>query len=452
MFQNVIEPKIILPNNSNGVQLRNQSIQTYENERKQKEKAKRIKKNLNEILVNSTSHGIPNIIRANSLFLKIMWSLFFILSTCTCFFYIAKIITEFLKFNTVTTISFINERQSLFPTVSFCSWPVFNESIDKIVLSVTFEKVKLENYGEIFEPFNDSTYGQCFRFNSGKNMNGKKVVQLKSTKGGFTNRLNIQFYLNTPSTHDYSELLVNIHNESLLPYSMSNEGYWLKPGSLNNFQIERVFTERLDEPYSDCIKDINRFNLNKTLVNFMRDSERIYTQTDCFYLCSYLFAIKENNCSCHSDLTHFENDCVKQFNNHNKTMINCVNNYLKEFRDKFQYDKCPAYCPLECDSMSYSIIPYFESYPGHGNISNYSKKDNSLERFQTYEEVNKHLIVLTVYYKRLHYSLINQVPQTETFGFVSNIGGILGLFLGVSFLSFIEIIEVLAEIFNYFIN
>ncbi len=73
MFQNVIKPKIILPNNSNGVQLRNQSTQTYENERKQKEKAKRIKKNLTEILVNSTPHGIPNIIRANSLFLKIMY-------------------------------------------------------------------------------------------------------------------------------------------------------------------------------------------------------------------------------------------------------------------------------------------------------------------------------------------------------------------------------------------
>jgi hypothetical protein len=34
------------------------------------------------------------------------------------------------------------------------------------------------------------------------------------------------------------------------------------------------------------------------------------------------------------------------------------------------------------------------------------------------------------------------------FNFISNIGGILGLFLGLSFLSFIEIFEILFEILS----
>ena len=75
-----------------------------------------------------------------------------------------------------------------------------------------------------------------------------------------------------------------------------------------------------------------------------------------------------------------------------------------------------------------------------------SKKDHSLDLFQTYEEANKHWIVLYVYYKDLKYTLIKQEPKTETFDFISNIGGILGLFLGISFLSLIEALEIFIEI------
>ena len=48
-----------------------------------------------------------------------------------------------------------------------------------------------------------------------------------------------------------------------------------------------------------------------------------------------------------------------------------------------------------------------------------------------------------VFYKNLNYVLITEKPNMELADLISNIGGILGVFLGVSFLSFIEIIEIL---------
>ena len=63
------------------------------------------------------------------------------------------------------------------------------------------------------------------------------------------------------------------------------------------------------------------------------------------------------------------------------------------------------------------------------------------------EEVNKHFIVLYIYYNKLSYKFISQNPKTEMFNFISNIGGLLGVFLGISFLSFIEIFEIIYEIF-----
>ena len=71
--------------------------------------------------------------------------------------------------------------------------------------------------------------------------------------------------------------------------------------------------------------------------------------------------------------------------------------------------------------------------------------------FNTYEEVHKHFVVLCVYLQDMKYTLISQEPKTELFTLIAYIGGILGVFLGISFLSFIEIFEIFYEIFLIFI-
>ena len=153
-----------------------------------------------------------------------------------------------------------------------------------------------------------------------------------------------------------------------------------------------------------------------------------------------------------STLDDFEEKCSKKygidfFNVENSENVSqCIEKYLIEFRIKDQYEKCQNYCPMECDSMSYSITPYSESLPTSGNISKISQEVFELGLYNTYEEVNRNYISLKVFYKNLQYTLIKEVPNTETFNFISNTGGILGLFLGISFLSFIEIIEMLIEI------
>ena len=124
---------------------------------------------------------------------------------------------------------------------------------------------------------------------------------------------------------------------------------------------------------------------------------------------------------------------------------------VKKFRKKDQIEKCSEYCPLECESINYKINNYFETTPDSGNISFTTKSNYYFHNFSTYDQVNKHFIVLYVYYKSLGYKMILENPKTEMFNFISNIGGILGLFLGISFLSFIEIFEIIYEVINILI-
>jgi len=46
----------------------------------------------------------------------------------------------------------------------------------------------------------------------------------------------------------------------------------------------------------------------------------------------------------------------------------------------------------------------------------------------------------------MKYTAVSQHPKMEAFDLISSIGGILGFYTGMSFLSFFEIVEVLTEI------
>jgi hypothetical protein len=397
---------------------------------------------IKELLSSSTAHGIPNIVKTDNLIVKIMWIIFLIVSISAGSYYTIDSILDYLKFNTVTTIQVISEDQSQLPVISFCGFPKFNSTIDKIVLSVRFQNKLKTNLSSLFKEFEDPVFSKCFRFASEK-----------SSAIGIVESLRIRFDLETPAEYDFAELLINIHNESDPPYSMENGGYWLKTGSFNYFQIEREFTNKLSKPYNDCLKNVSKYKYDKTVIDDILNRGEKYSQLNCFHRCSYLLALENSNCSCNSSLRDFEKDCVKHFFQKETDIFKCIRNYLNNLTKKTTFKrKCRSYCPLECDSMTFRISNYIEQFPVSGRISNESKNAYELEKYTTYEQVNKHLIQLHVYYNDLRYIQISQEPKTETFTFISNIGGILGLFIGISFLSLIEIFELFFQIITFYFS
>jgi hypothetical protein len=64
----------------------------------------------------------------------------------------------------------------------------------------------------------------------------------------------------------------------------------------------------------------------------------------------------------------------------------------------------------------------------------------------THEDLLKNMIAINVYYNDLKYTQISQIPKTNIIDLISNLGGILGLFIGISFLTFGELAELIMEI------
>lgn len=129
-------------------------------------------------------------------------------------------------------------------------------------------------------------------------MKNETFYILTSTTSGPMGGLEIHFHLAVSDGYDYLEILFQIHNKTSPPFNLESDGFWLKTGSWNYFQIERTFTftERLSEPFNDCLKDVNLFKGNKTLINYILDSKRTYSQIDCYYKCTQIFALEESGC------------------------------------------------------------------------------------------------------------------------------------------------------------
>jgi hypothetical protein len=81
-----------------------------------------------EACLNSTSHGIPNIVRSQMFFLKVLWFIMLVASSGGCLYLVLKAIASYLDYDVVTKISVNAEIPALFPVITICNMnPISNE-------------------------------------------------------------------------------------------------------------------------------------------------------------------------------------------------------------------------------------------------------------------------------------------------------------------------------------
>ena len=78
------------------------------------------------------------------------------------------------------------------------------------------------------------------------------------------------------------------------------------------------------------------------------------------------------------------------------------------------------------------------------------KKSAILKRYgnrtPSYDELKGSLVKLNINFQSLQYKLVEESQKTTWLDLISNIGGTLGLFTGFSFLSLVELLEIMFEI------
>jgi hypothetical protein len=209
------------------------------------------------------------------------------------------------------------------------------------------------------------------------------------------------------------------------------------PGYLTNLVIKRVFNHKLGHPYSNCLEDVSLIDsYDSDLYRFiLNNTKYAYRQKDCFNYCFGREYYKFNNIT--NKIDHVFN-AIQDLNDLKseefyKMIDAIINNICNNLFSRFKIDKIYfnnfyvkgiPQCPLECDSVTYEL-----------SLSSMKFSDG-----------NENITGFNAYYADSTYTTITELAKQEFLDLISNIGGNLGLFIGISFLSFAEIFELLFEI------
>ena len=186
------------------------------------------------------------------------------------------------------------------------------------------------------------------------------------------------------------------------------------------------------------------------MYNKILKSKYEYNQQNCLDLCYNEIALIKCNCS---DITSISLDS-KQFCPMNDECIYKVfQDYVSNTSSEYYINTyCLPLCPLECNQSSFEvtlsttdIIPeYFAA-----KVQEKAKSLNVTNRTLSLEEIKNSIIKFNIFYQSMSYTVSTESPSLDIISLLAYIGGTLGLFLGISVLTFVEFVEIaLAFIFR----
>ena len=436
----------------------------------------KLKERFIEWATSSTSHGFPNIFRANNIFIKLMWLLFLICSSAMCGFMVVRSIMDYLSFDVVTKVRVYSEVPSEFPTITICNINPFakNESIEAMkdiyireYPNASRDEITLDDLTNVYRTFlyeamdhsfgyerkrsltpditdmllycsfnnNGCTYnnfssfymlffGNCFRFNSGQDYFGDKAKVHKIYREGLWAGLALELFL--PANKQFmlnsydSGFKIFIDNSSSLLTTFS-QGILVETGKNFEISLHKMMTERLPYPYSDCQKDYP----DDPVYSKYKINGESYREKDCVFLCLQKQIVEK--CHCYDSWYDMPFDksygpCLSE------SEQDCCNEFFFDLYEKGKSEECSSLCKVECSFISYETSISSSNYPT-AEYSNYL--DMVVENLQsegvsaeniTYELIKSRVVSLYIYLNDLYYSKISEVEKFNLVDLIANIG------------------------------
>ncbi|MEQ2302315.1 Acid-sensing ion channel 1B [Ameca splendens] len=101
-------------------------------------------------------------------------------------------------------------------------------------------------------------------------------------------------------------------------------------------------------------------------------------------------------------------------------------------------------CETPCNMTRYNKELSFVKIPSKASAKYLAKKYNKTEQY-----IKDNILVLNIFFEALNYETIEQKKAYEVAGLLGDIGGQMGLFIGASILSILEIFDYLYEVIKY---
>ena len=469
---------------------RNYTFKINQPKKDETKKRETIKKIFSSVLENSTIHGLSNIIKNDLISIRSMWILCFLLFSSICCYMMSHTIQEYIKFEVVSRVDVKYENEIVFPMITICRDNPFSTDFSTKILTRNLERngfniseynfdgslssLKLKfiakknnallsaantpenerrKFGQYvneiiisclfnlqecdldndFEDYYDYYFGYCFRFNMGKLIGNIRQPIKYSSQAGQINGLQLELFIGAANENNRffsieSGIAIFIHSQTDIPYNL--QGIKISTGTSTYISLEKNTITQIPYPFSDCTENLSdKSAYNSDLYHKMIDSNKTYMQTNCKFMCYQKYLGEQCGCQLYV-YKYFPNmqPCLTI----NQT--NCQSEKRTYFLKNNFFAKCD--CPLECEKTLYDYSFSFSEYPTRYYANLLMKHPSIMSRFPnqsqiSYQDLKSRIASVNIYYDELKETFITQEKKLMFHDLVSNLGGTLGLFLGL---------------------
>ena len=357
--------------------------------------------------------AVPNIFHSNHLFISIMWITLFIAFTTLCILFMKASVNQFLAYRVTTTVQYIKNDGEPKESLDIVIRTNDQESTGSEIVYCMLGNSKACEWEFLHD---EHTADPCYR-----------VRLVKSSGESVDQPLEMTIILNKGK--------YDVFVEASSSYPLWSNPTSIESGFGNVIYIQKNLYDQYQLPYSDC----SVLPGNSLVVNFKNHSffdQTVsakgwpYTRGVCLRFCNDY----TREMFCQSDQYHVNDylSCIvysNDFYNQSTTL---------DFRD-FCYERCP----LECSSIVYTR-----------NIFTYYHPSGYFDRYLSYiskisngtDQRADNLIELRINYDRSFYWNNFEEPKMSGENLLATLGGHLHVFMGMSLLSFVEIVELILSI------
>lgn len=456
---------------------------------------------LKEWLRISKIHGLDRVVLSKKLPLRVIWIVGLLCSAGLCSFLIARIIMDFLRYEVKSHIREIYPKEVPFPRIVLCNLnPMVTPQANQYIrdyFAKTF-KLKANKYADLYDhginpdkelnylfyttnypnvnetlkrsfgydfivyctyyydsctsddiiPYYDTTSGNCYIINSSKYPNGSERRPYQSYIQDYGLRLliytgppeNETNYMFNPSSGKKG---IKIRVEDPEYDGVVLGGQQIAPGNHVQIIVNRIETKNMPSPYSNCMA---AESVDTPAAEQIKKMGLKYTRKTCLYVCGQMNNLITVGCN------SFTYPVIP-----NTPLCTTRGQYEQLSKIGLNLTSCDEMCPIECDSVTYetstsnAIWPNYNSY--YAAIR--SKLFRDLfgdDEDMSYETVKQSFVAATIIYANIKYTEISETPNMMLVDLVAAIGGMMGLFLGMSIVCLIEIVELGFEMFMVFLK
>ncbi|CAL1540638.1 unnamed protein product, partial [Lymnaea stagnalis] len=314
---------------------------------------------------------------------------------------------------------------------------LLGHQIQNMMLQCSFAGRKC--YQANFTRVRTGNYGNCYML-----QNSKFITRRSGPDGGLELTLFLETDEYVPGITNGKGFQIAIHEQGSIPFP-EDEGIAITAGAQTVIGLRMLQINRLPMPYGPC----------KSTATFESINNVTYSRNTCQRLCEQ--ALIRSTCNCY-DISRLElNDVMKNPLDLppclSSTELTCV------YEVQYNFDATDSSCGCDspCSEKMYEKTVAARQWPSPTYASILVEsicKDRSADvcnklRHKTKGDRLADFIKLNIYFEDLNYEELSEQADYEKSQLLSDIGGSIGLWIGISVLGLFELFHLVADIVMY---